>query len=91
MITSGTGREYTIALAATLQAERGAAGMTIRRLAELSGINERVLKRLLHAERDINIAQVHDLAAAFDLKPSAIFAETERRMTRIPSQASEQH
>ena len=83
------GRGYTAALAATLQAERAAARMTLNELAAKADLNPKTLFRLLHAQRDINVEQLSALATAFDLRPSALLAEAERRMARTDSDANE--
>lgn len=76
------GRVFTEYVALTLEAERAAARLTVEQLAEQSGISVRTLYRVLHAERDISVAQIAALAGVFDMLPSEIAAEAQRRMDR---------
>lgn len=60
------------ALAKAANAERGAAGMTIKELAEKTGISERTLIRLLNSERDIRVNQLAAFAKVFEMSPVQI-------------------
>lgn len=84
------GLRYTEFVAMALEAERGAARLSIGELAARSGVPERTLARVLHAERDITVAQVYDLALAFGLRPSDIFNDAEKRMVRQQSSTGDQ-
>jgi len=67
------------ALAAEINGERAAQGLTQRQLAAKSGVNYHTLLNVLDGSRDINVTQIVKLAAAFDLDPSEL---VERAMTR---------
>lgn len=72
------------ALAATLNGERVAAGMTFDVLADATGISKRTLLRQLSTtERALNVADVHTIAAQFHLTVSEVFAMAEARMARV--------
>lgn len=70
------------AMAKSISAERAAAGLTIKELAEKSTINERTLLRLLKSERNINVRHVALLAEVFDLKPHELVKQAEIYMQR---------
>lgn len=70
------------AMAKSISAERAAAGLTIKELAEKSTINERTLLRLLKNERNINVRHVALLAEVFDLKPHELVKQAEIYMQR---------
>lgn len=70
------------AMAKSISAERAAAGLTIKELAEKSTINERTLLRLLKGERNINVRHVALLAEVFDLKPHELVKQAEIYMQR---------
>lgn len=65
------------AVAKALSAERTIAGLTVRKLAEVAGIPERSLMRILQAERDIKVNQVELLAQALRLYPHEIIEHAE--------------
>jgi len=77
------------AVAKAISAERNVAGLTVRKLAELAGIPERSLMRVLQAERDIKVNQVEQLAHALRLYPHEIIEHAEvileRSTRRAPS------
>lgn len=71
------------ALAATLNGERVASGMTFDQLAAATGISKRTLLRQLSTmERHIDIADAANIAAQFDLTLGQALAMAEERMTR---------
>ena len=70
------------ATAKALSAERAASGLTIKELAEKSGIPERTLIRVLKGERDINILQISKLAPVYGMQPHEIIVEAERYIAR---------
>lgn len=70
------------AMSKSISAERAAAGLTIKELAEKSTINERTLLRLLKSERNINVRHVALLAEVFDLKPHELVKQAEIYMQR---------
>ena len=75
------------AVAKAISAERNVAGLTVRKLAELAGIPERSLMRVLQAERDIKVNQVEQIAHALRLYPHEIIERAEiilERSTRQP-------
>lgn len=74
------------AVAKAISAERGAAGMTIKELAEKSGVPERTLIRLLKAERDIKVDQLAALADVFGITPAALIAEAQKYQKREEAQ-----
>jgi transcriptional regulator with XRE-family HTH domain len=76
--------EYTTAVAAALQAERAAAGLTIAQLADRSGLVPGTLWRVLHSQRAMTVAQLAALAPVFGMRPSQLLAAAERRSTRAP-------
>jgi transcriptional regulator with XRE-family HTH domain len=81
---------YTVALAATLRAERARAGWTIEEMAERSGLNYETLRRMLRAERDISMDSLRRVSDALRVAPSYLLADAESRIgtgtsTRTPS------
>jgi len=71
------------ALAATLNGERVAAGMTFDQLAAATGISKRTLLRQLSSmERHIGIADAANIAEQFNLSLGEALAMAERRMRR---------
>lgn len=70
------------ATAKALSAERAASGLTIKELAEKSGIPERTLIRVLKGERDINMLQISKLAPVYGMQPHEIIVEAERYIAR---------
>lgn len=73
------------ALAATLNGERVASGMTFDELAAATGISKRTLLRQLSTmERHIDISHVATIAAAFDLSVVDVMLAAEARMNRAP-------
>lgn len=75
-------RTLTDAVAATLRAERAAADLTTLALAELSGVPERTLMRILAAERDISVKQIDLLTRALGISSAYVMTEAERRLER---------
>ena len=75
------------AVAATLNAERVAAGLTFEGLADLVGtISARTLMRQLSTvERHIDVADLADLARVFRLSSSDVIRMAEERMGRKPT------
>jgi transcriptional regulator with XRE-family HTH domain len=73
------------ATAKAIASERSAAGLTIKRLAECSGVPQRTLIRMLKNERDIKVTQLEQLAKVFGIYPHELivsaeaFIERERR------------
>lgn len=65
-----------------LAAERSAAHLTIKELAEKSGVPERTLIRVLKNERNINVIQVAQLANALGVYPHEIIESAERFVER---------
>lgn len=71
------------ALAATLNGERVAAGMTFDQLAASTGISKRTLLRQLSTmERHMNVADVATIAAEFGLSVAEVFTAAEARLSR---------
>jgi transcriptional regulator with XRE-family HTH domain len=71
---------YTVALAATLRAERARAGWTIEEMAERSGLNYETLRRVLRAERDISMDSLRRIANGLGVAPSSLMRDAESRM-----------
>ena len=65
-----------------IAAERAAAHMTVKELAEKSGVPERTLIRLLKNERKINVIQVAQIASAIGIYPHELIEEAERYIKR---------
>lgn len=65
-----------------LAAERSAAHLTIKELAEKSGVPERTLIRLLKNERNINVIQIAQIASAVGVYPHEIIESAERFLER---------
>lgn len=70
------------ATAKALSAERSAAHLTIKELAEKSEVPERTLIRLLKGERNINVIQIAQLAPVFGIYPHEIIESAERFIER---------
>ena len=74
------------ALAATLNGERVAAGMTFDELAAASGIPKRtLLRKVSTTERHLNIEDVSAIAAAVGLTVVEVLARAEDRLQRRAS------
>jgi transcriptional regulator with XRE-family HTH domain len=74
------------AMAKAIAAERAISGMTVKQLAEQSGIPERTLHRMLLAERDIKIDQLAMVADAFEVAPHYLMARAEEIRDRTGAQ-----
>ena len=70
------------AVSKAIAAERSAAHMTIKELAEKSGVPERTLIRLLKNERNINVMQVAQISNAVGIYPHELIESAERFMER---------
>jgi transcriptional regulator with XRE-family HTH domain len=70
------------ATAKAISAERSAAGLTIKELAEKSGVPERTLIRILKDERDIKVDQLWRLSEVFAILPHELLENAERYMER---------
>lgn len=71
------------AVAATLNGERVASGLTFEGLAELTGISKRQLMRLLSTtERALTVSVIERVAAAVDLTVPDVMARAEDRLAR---------
>jgi transcriptional regulator with XRE-family HTH domain len=60
------------AVAARLQAERAALGLTVEQLARLSDVPYASLRRYLKAERDIDVATLGALCEVLRISPDAL-------------------
>lgn len=68
------------AIAATLNGERVAAGLTFDQLAERTGISARTLKRYLSSmERNLTVTVLGDIAVALDIPLSEVIRQSVRR------------
>lgn len=72
----------TAAVAAELRAYRAASRLTIDQLAEASGVNARTLKRLLNAQRDIDVRVIDLLSRALEFDPDELMARAQIRVQR---------
>jgi transcriptional regulator with XRE-family HTH domain len=72
----------SLAMAAQIRAEMGAARMTVRTLAQKSGIPERTLSRLVSGERTIDVAQLDMICKALTLPMIDLFMRAEERLRR---------
>jgi len=70
------------AVSRAISAERSAAKLTIKELAEKSGIPERTLIRVLKGERDINVMQISKLAPVFGVYPHELIKSAESLIER---------
>ena len=71
------------ALAATLNGERAAAGMTFDALASATGISKRTLLRQLSTmERHIDVSHIVVIAEQFGLTAAEVFVMAEERLER---------
>lgn len=84
------GKGLNAALAATLNGERVAAGMTFDALAAATGISKRTLLRQLSTmERHIDVSDVAAIAEQFNLTAVEVFVMAEQRMERAGRISSE--
>lgn len=72
----------TAAVAAELRAYRAASRLTIDQLAETTGIGSRTLKRLLNAQRDIDVRVIDLLSTALEFDPEELMARARARAQR---------
>lgn len=80
------------ALAATLNGERVASGMTFDDLAAATGISKRTLLRQLSTtERHIDIADAASIASAFGLSVVDVLAAAEARLDRTRKGGGQAH
>lgn len=87
-MTTETGPEAGLnaALAATLNGERVASGMTFDQLAVATGIPKRtLLRKVSTVERHLSIEDVRRIAAAFNLTVVEVVTRAEERMERTSS------
>lgn len=70
------------AVAAQIQAERAAKGLTVKQLAEASDVHYGSLRRYLKCERDIDVATAEALASALGLEVIDLVADAMKRMER---------
>lgn len=79
------------ALAATLNGERVACGMTFEQLAKASGIPKRTLMRKISTlERHLSIEETRMIAAAFGLTPVDVLERAEDRLARKGEDSAKQ-
>lgn len=84
-MTTETGPEAGLnaAMAATLNGERVANGMTFDALAEATGIPKRtLLRKVSTVERHLNIEDVRRIAQAFGLTVAEVMVRAEDRLAR---------
>ena len=70
------------AVAEELRAERAAQRVKIAAIADQTGISNRTLIRMLHAERHISVEALVAIAGTLGLTASDVISAAERRMTR---------
>lgn len=74
------GDAFGIALAEQLRAERSAARLSQRKLAELTGMSEQTVMRYLNGTRDIPMSNLADLAHALGLSVQTVVERAEQRI-----------
>ena len=77
--------DLSLALAAQVRAEMGAARLSTRALARASGVPERTLARLISGERTIDVAQLDMLCRALDVPIPTMMERTYKRMESTPA------
>jgi transcriptional regulator with XRE-family HTH domain len=76
------------AVAAVLNGERVAAGMTFDELATVSGVSKQQLMRLLSTtKRHIDVEVLELLAASFGTTSARVVAAAQERLARLPDAA----
>jgi transcriptional regulator with XRE-family HTH domain len=70
----------TDAVVAQIRAEMAIARLSVRTLAQKSGVPERTLARLMSGERTLDVAQFERLTNALDVPMATILARAEERM-----------
>ena len=70
------------ALGRQIAAERTAAGHSLRDFSELSGVSVESLHRYEHGKRDIPYGTLQKIAAALNMRPSALMLAAEERAAR---------
>lgn len=79
----GPSKGPNAAVAAVLNGERTAAGLTYEELAARTGLSKRTLMRLLSTlERDIDVNVLAAIAEAFNLTPAQTMARAEEWQRR---------
>jgi len=74
------GDNLASAVAAQLRAERGAAGLTYKELAERAGLTEQSVMRYLTEKREPNTAQLGALCDALGLTPHELMLRAAERI-----------
>lgn len=72
----------TVAAGRQIAAERVAAGHSLRELSALSGVSVESLHRYEHAQRDVPMKALAQIAAALGLRPSLLIIRAEERAAR---------
>lgn len=73
-------RGWNAAVVAQLRAERAAAGLTVKELADKSGVPNRTLVRLINAQRAIDIAHLASLSEALELTITEFLSRARARL-----------
>jgi transcriptional regulator with XRE-family HTH domain len=71
-------RRYQRSLVAAIRAELGGRGWSRKELAERSGITEQQMERLFNLKRDMNVAQLEQIASALGVEPDDLALEARR-------------
>jgi hypothetical protein len=74
---SGTDKELNAAVALALLLRKTVTRKTFPQIADVSGLNERTVKRYLHGERQIGVGALVVLARAMDTTAQKILADVE--------------
>ena len=75
-----TADDYTRAVAAQLRAERAAAQMAVRELADASGVTEQSLLRYLNEKRDIPVPVLYQICAGLKVSVHELVRRAELRL-----------
>lgn len=78
--------DINAAVAAELRAEKAAKRpkLSVRRLAETAGMTVVTTNRVLNGERDINVTQLLQLAAALEVPPTELYERAVARLGGMP-------
>ena len=75
--------DYTRAVASQLRAERAAAQMSVRELAEASGVTQQSLLRYLNEKRDIPIPVLYQICSGLGVPVHELIRRAERRLGEV--------
>lgn len=78
-----TADDYTRAVASQLRAERAASQMSVRELAEASGVTEQSLLRYLNEKRDIPVPVLYQICSGLKISVHELVKRAERRLGEV--------